>query len=249
MIKLLDSEKNFFVHINEIIEKVEKNGKIVLSKFLTLREQEVIKYLTKNRIEIEFYGGYSFSERKRCLFYPKDVNIKPEHNITCFKISYPKRFLELRHQNVLGTLMSLQIDRSLFGDIIIDYPDSFLFVAKEIEDIVKMDFTAINNVPITLEVYDDELIYEPKYKIKEIIVSSMRIDNIISNVYNLSREKAKQYILANFVYQNFQLNVNPSSKCEIEDIISLRKYGRFIISRLLRKTKNNKFVLEIKIPT
>ena len=82
--------------------------------------------------------------------------------------------------------MSLQMDRSLFGDIIIDNPHSFLFVAKEIEDIIKMDLTAINNVPITLEVYDDELIYEPKYKIKEVIVSSMRIDNIISNVYNLA---------------------------------------------------------------
>lgn len=249
MFKILDTEKDFYVHIKELIEKVEKNGKIVLSKFLTLREQQIIRNLSGKKINYEFYGGYDYSERKRCLLYPKDIEIKPDFNISCFKIDYNKRFLILKHQNVLGSLMSLQIDRSLFGDIIVTENDCFIFVATEIKDVIQMDLNMISRVPVTLELFEGKIDFEPKFIVKDVIVSSMRIDNIISNVYNISREKAKQYIQANFVFQNFQLVVNPSEKCEVEDIISLRRYGRFIISGIKRKTKSDKYVLEIKIPT
>jgi|SRR5690554_2645779 len=249
MFKILDEEKDFFAHIKELIAKVEKNGKIVLSKFLTLREQKIVSNLVRNKINYDFYGGYDYSERKRCLLYPKDYELNHQFNICCFKINYNKKFLKLEHQNVLGTLMSLQFDRSLFGDIVFVQEECFVFIAREIKDVIKMDFNIINKVPISLEMYYDKLDVKPKYIFKEIIVSSMRIDNIISKVFKFSRDKGKKYILASIVYQNFQLVVNPSSKCELEDIISLRRYGRFIISRMIRKTKTNKFVLEIKIPT
>jgi RNA-binding protein YlmH len=249
MIKLATTEKAFYVQISDQIDKVGKSGKIIQTRFLTLREQEIVKYLTRKSINYKFYGGYNNAERKRCLLYPHEVNLATAFNITCFEISYNKRYLQLRHQNVLGTLMSLKIQRALFGDIIFYHDQCFIFVATEIEGILKNELNMINNVPITLEVYDKPLFIEPEYLNKNIIISSLRIDNLISNVYNLSRDKTKNYILANNVYRNFILVESPSIKCVENDIISVRKYGRFIVSKIIRKTKSDRLVVEVKIPS
>jgi len=119
MLNILAEEKEFYAKINEQIEKVEKNGKIILTKFLSLREQFIIIETAKYyQINVLFDGGFDNTERKRCILYPNTIHVNPNFNITCFKIVTNKRYLTLTHQNVLGTLMSLQIDRSLFGDIV-----------------------------------------------------------------------------------------------------------------------------------
>ncbi|QVK16803.1 hypothetical protein KHQ81_07720 [Mycoplasmatota bacterium] len=250
MLNLLAEEKEFYAQIIEQIEKVEKNGRIILTKFLSLREQEIITDTTKfHRIKVLFEGGYENAERKRCFLYPDTVTFKSNFNITCFKIEYNKRYLKINHQNVLGTLMSLQIDRALFGDIVFSEEECYFFISSDIEPVILLEFNTINKVPITLERHVNKLDITQKFLTKEIIISSMRIDNLISHVYNLSRDNAKQMVLSSYVYKNYRITSNPAVKCEINDVVSVRKHGRFTISKMLRKTKSDKFVLEIKIPT
>ncbi len=249
MLRVLDDEKEFVAHLNEQIEKVEKNGKVYLTKFLTLREKEIIKENIKYKdVSVIFDGGYDNAERVRCLLYPSDITVNPDFNITCFAIEYNKRYLTLTHQNILGTLMSLQIDRSLFGDIVFVDTNCYFFASTEISYVLHNEFTMINKVPVQIVEYNQRLETNQKYLTKEIMITSLRIDNVISHVYNMSRDMAKKYVVANNVFRNFQLIYDPSAKCEINDIISVRKYGRFIISQILRKTKNDKLVVEIKIP-
>ncbi len=249
MLNILTEEKEFYAKIKEQIKKVEKNEKVILTKFLTLREQSILIECSKfSLIQVSFYGGYEFAERKKALLYPKTFTIIPEFNITCYNIKYNKRYLKLTHQSVLGTLMSLKLDRSLFGDIVFIDDCCYFFVTKDIESILVNEFKVINRVPIVIEKNDKDFIASVNYKYKEIIISSMRIDNLISHVYNLSRDSAKANVLSKFVYKNDQVVTNPALKCEVNDIISVRKKGRFIISNLLRNTKTNKIVLEIKMP-
>lgn len=250
MQNILVKEKEFYAKINEQIKQVEKNEKVILTKFLTLREQKILTEASKfGLIQVSFYGGYDNAERKKALLYPNTFTVDSEFNITCFNIKYNKRYLKLTHQSVLGTLMSLKMDRSLFGDIVFIDDECFFFVTSDIEAILINEFIMINRVPITIEKNDDDLVVNGNYKLKEIIISSMRIDNLIGRVYNLSRDNAKEYVLSKFVYKNDQIVNSPALKCEVNDIISVRKKGRFIISNLLRNTKANKIVLEIKIPT
>ncbi len=248
MLNILVEEKEFYAQINEQIENVEKNGKIILTKFLSLREQEIVLESAKyHQIHVQLEGGILNSERKRCLLSEDYINAN--YNITCFKILYNKRYLKLTHQNVLGTLMSLKMDRSLFGDIVFIQDECYFFVSTDIEHLLLLEFKVINRVPISIERFTDKLTIIEKFITKEIIISSMRIDNLIGHVYNLSRESAKQYVSSGYVYKNDQLVTNPAMKCEVKDIISVRKHGRFLISELIRETKSNKLVLEIKIPT
>ncbi len=250
MFKILPEENEFYAYITEQIEKVEKNGKVVLTKFLSLREQMILRHCIKrHHVFYDFSGGYENAERKRCLIYQQNLSIQKKFSITCFEIIYNKRYLTLTHRNVLGTLMSLQLERALFGDIVLIDDVCYFFISSDIEPVLLMDFKMINNVPISIKKYDELLEVIPKYIIQEVIVTSMRMDNLISHVYHVSRENAKKLVASNFVYKNFQLVSNPAVKCEVNDIVSVRKHGRFTVSKYIRKTKSNKYVLEIKIPS
>ncbi|MDF2698446.1 MAG: ribosomal protein S4e [Haloplasmataceae bacterium] len=246
-----DDEKIFYAKVNEYLKQVENNDKIILTKFLSLREQEIITEVFKySNSHIEMSGGHSHAERKRCLIYNINLTINDSlFNLTCYKILYNKRYLNLTHQNVLGTLMSLKIDRALFGDIIFQGDECYFFVSNEIESILINEFKMINKVPINLDQITEKIETDEKFIKKDIIISSMRIDNLISHVYNLSRNNAQELISNGSVYKNWQVVLSQADKTNIDDVISVRKYGRFIISKLLRSTKSDKLVIEIKIPS
>lgn len=247
----IEDEKSFVAQINEYKLQAEKNQKVILTKFLTLREQEIVKFIFRsNPSIIHMFGGYELAERKRCFIFNHNLTVDDKlFNINCFKIEYNKRYLTPTHQNVLGTLMSLKLDRALFGDILFKEQECYFFTSAEIEPILMMEFKTINRVPINLSLIDQKLEIEEQIEVKEIMVSSLRADNVISHVYRLSRSDAQALIGQGFVYRNFQVLTNNSTMCQVNDVISVRKYGRFTIGELLRTTKSNKAVLEIKIPT
>ena len=79
---------------------------------------------------------------------------------------------------------------------------------------------------------------EDKFENKSIIVSSMRIDNIVSELTNCSRNKAEELIENERVLINYEI-INKNSKIVINgDIVTVRGKGKFIIIEVIRKTKN-----------
>ena len=84
------------------------------------------------------------------------------------------------------------------------------------------------------------------YVEKKIIVSSLRCDAIISELYNLSRAVVKDKIASGELYVNSNLSVNPSMQLCIGDIISFRKCGKAKFHDVIRETNSGKFVISIK---
>ncbi|OOL79762.1 RNA-binding protein, partial [Enterococcus faecium] len=72
-------------------------------------------------------------------------------------------------------------------------------------------------------------------------VSSMRLDSVISEIYNISRQRSKQLIEAGKVKVNWTENTRPDFVLELLDIISVRGYGRVQIQELEGKTKKEKY--------
>jgi RNA-binding protein YlmH len=246
----LEDELEFVAKAKEYLKQAEKNQKVILTKFLSLREQEILNDLFRySEINLVFSGGYEQAERKRCLIIDPVIPISDNlFEIICYKIDYNKRYLNLTHSNILGTLMSLKLDRSLFGDIVMAENCAYFFTTKEIESIIQNEFKVINHTPIQLTIMDDSIEIENKYETREVIVSSLRIDHLISVVFKLSRSDAQQLISQNAVNRNFQIVNQKSAVGKKEDIISVRRYGRFIIGDELRQTKSNRIVLAVKIP-
>jgi len=227
--------------IDDFIKNIN-NKKNNLSKFLTEEEQILLKKYN-NKI---FFP--EFCERKRALIY-NDQNGEYDINdyITVFKVEYNKKFGNINHRDVLGSLMGLGIKRECIGDIVVT-DNIYFFTIKEMENYILNNLITIGRVNVSLiKVSIEEInnINFDNYIEDTIIVSSYRLDNIISERCALSREKAKIYINLKNVKINGVINTNPDYIVKINDLISIHKYGRLIIKEEVNKTKKDKYVLRV----
>lgn len=226
--------------IDEFLKNINEN-KNNISKFLSEEEQILLK-----KVKNKFFFP-EFCERKRVIIYNNIDDFNINDYISVIKIDYNKKFGEITHRDVLGSLMGLGIKRECVGDIIVD-DNIYVFVIKEMEKYVLNNLITIGKVSVNVNIIsidDIKNINFDKYIEDAIIVSSYRLDNIISERCAFSREKAKQYITLKNVKINGIVNVNPDYTVKIDDLISIHRFGRLIIKEEINKTKKDKYVLRV----
>ena len=84
---------------------------------------------------------------------------------------------------------------------------------------------------------------EESFEEKTIIVS---IDNFVSELVGCSRNKSEEFIDTERVYINYELVTKNSKVVNTGDIVNIRGKGKFIIDGLVRNTKSNKNVVEVR---
>jgi RNA-binding protein YlmH len=239
-------EHTFIDQVLEWKETVNTQYAPKLTDFLDPREQYIVHSVIGNKddISVAFFGGSPFVERKRALVYPPYFSPeKEDFQLSLFEIVYPQKFVSLEHRQVLGSLMSLGLKRSKFGDILIKDERIQIVVSKEISEYVRLHLQAIGKTNITLKETDltNILLIEEQWLEQSTTVSSMRLDVIISAVYNLSRQKVQPLITNNLVKVNWKIIDQPSFECKEGDTISVRGYGRCKILLVEGKTKKEKW--------
>lgn len=230
------------------LDNLVKNGfsKNLLTKFLSIEEQKYLK--SKKHIKIVFSNTYPEEERKRALIIKDDYEDEIDFNISILEFSYNTRFYRISHKDALGSLMALGITRDVVGDIIIG-ERNFIIVCKELSSHIKSNLNFINRASIEIsEVSFTELqnLDIVNYLDEQIIISSRRLDVIISHVAKVSRTKATEMINQSLVKVNGVIRLNGDYFVDFDDIISIRGIGRIIIKEELKVTKKNKIVLLIK---
>ena len=71
----------------------------------------------------------------------------------------------------------------------------------------------------------------------------MRIDNFVAEICHCSRNKAEEILIEERVMINYEIAIKNSKIVNINDIITIRGFGRFIVKEILRKTKSDKNVV------
>lgn len=222
-------------NVEKIIDALNNHG---YTNFLTRQELMLVKGKLRHN-EYEIYELYPECS-KVILYHDKLPDIK------LFKIENSS---SLTHRDILGTIYSLGLNEDTFGDII-KYHDSFyFFIMAHLDTYFKSNLTNIKNLNVTLtEVplsLKDEfaLTYYPK----EYIVSSLRIDNIVSTITNESRKSVLAKFTNNEVNLNYNDNVKPTKVLEVGDIFSIRRYGKYKYNGIKKITKKGGFIIEILI--
>lgn len=210
----------------------------VLTKFLTLSEQVIVQNMCKNRVDYQLFGGYQGAEKKRLAMYQQE-----DFDIICIKIHKNDAYLDLTHQNILGTLMSLSIQLDAVGDIIAE--EGIFFIIQDLEDFILSELTHINNVPLELEVLEDvDFIRTVNLSDESSSISSLRLDAVVSKIARISRLDAANMISNDLIKVN-QVLINKVTKTiQEEDIISIRKYGRFQIFDTKKRSKKGKIIMK-----
>ena len=227
-----------------------QDGKIVLTKFLDLAQISQIKALNKERLKVYFEGGFENAERLRAIIQLENYE---EPTFDDFKISiycaeYNPRHCPIHHRNVLGTIMSLGIERSTFGDINIVDNKIFIFVTREIEKYLVSNLIEINHQNVKFQKIDSFENFNQKGDIiKTINVASLRLDAVIARTLNISRAKAVEMIENKMVAINHIICENITKKCNLNEIISVRKFGRITILDNIKTTKKDRLSIKVGV--
>ena len=244
--------------VSKLIDKIEqviKTNKIAYTDFLNLYEKNIaLKILQKENINYIFYGGYEGAEREICVIYPKKFNNEIAINnskkeIKIIRILLPNMLKgKYMHKDYLGGLMKLGIKREKIGDIIVIDDGADILAKNEmityIENEIK-NLTRFSKSKITIEDIEELNIVEKEMKEFEIIVSSLRLDCIISELANTSRSKANEVIKELRVFINYENEENNSRLLKEGDILTIRGKGKFIIDAIIGYTKKNRIILKI----
>ena len=238
-----DFRKKILSNINKVLD-----GKVVLLNFLDETEASILEDIcNKEKIPYYRYGGIENSDRNRYIlsnYAVEDTDFK----ISIYKINYNKRYYNIEHKHVLGTLMSLGIKREVIGDIVIDEKKDIYFACtNEISKFLTTELQFINKAKIELEKIDYNIKNIINYEEKEVLVSSYRLDCVISGVYNISRNKSLEIIKDGLVYINHINNMNVSHMVNIGDEINVRHYGKFKIDRFNGTTRSDRSKLVVLI--
>lgn len=217
--------------INNAVEKI-KTGKN--TQFLDGRELKIVTGKLKKN-EYNIYYPYKDSE-KVMLYTGKVPKVK------LFKICTVEN---IRHQDILGSLFALNIDSSYFGDIVLYNDYYYVFVSDDLALYIKNNLKMIGNKKVSLEEVDLSVLdnYERKYEEKEMIISSLRIDNVVSGIINTSRKVALDKIKNKEVVVNYDVMNKNSYILKENDIFSIRRYGKYKFVGIVKSTKKNNFIV------
>lgn len=148
---------------------------------------------------------------------------------------------------MLGAFLSLGMKRKKVGDILAGKGKVQLALDKDISAYVQMNLTMIRKSTITFEEtsLSDLIEQEPIWSHSEKIVSSLRLDTILKEIYSLSRKEAQTLIDKGLVKVNYRTVEDSKFILREGDMISLRGKGRSKLVGVNGQTKKEK----IKVTT
>jgi len=242
--------KNHFIGedegiISNLFDKIELckkiNGTIYTNIFLPPQ-------IWAKLIEIEFELGV--------LVEVKGISIESEKKMVAFKSYYSNEILKfpfktiviknnskfnnLEHRHYLAGILSIGIKREKLGDLIVEDENCYTVIFDGLFNFLKLHLSTIGRSNIKIEEIENKYIPQYKFKVKEYLISSYRLDVIVSVLINNSRNEALKIINSSQVMVNYKFNIDKSSTIKKGDVISIRKHGKYIFSESIGETKKGK---------
>ena len=243
---------NQVVNMKRLLDKIEiclRDYSIEATDFFNPYEIKLAESILNRFTDIKYIiiGGLDNAERKIIV-------IAPDYHFFT-REDYPLTYYKLRgaenknHRDILGALMSLGVIREKIGDILVSGDTGQIVVKKEISSYFLYNLDKVGRDYINIEEIDlDDLEdVETVYREKTNTVASLRLDAIISMVYNISRSDSQRLINADKVKVNWE----PINKISLEisegDLVSIRGFGRFILDSIEGLSRKNRIRITTKI--
>lgn len=174
---------------------------------------------------------------KSVLIFGSDIN-----PITIYKCSFRGN---ITHSDILGTLFSIGYEPEIIGDIFVEDGYFYLTNLTRLNQFLEENFYQVRHELITLTKVDQIVLVRERFSKFSLIISSRRIDHIVSLLSKCSRGESLKLIEHGDVFLNYQEVKSGTMQLVEGDIFSIRRVGKFKLSRFLKNTKKQKEVVEI----
>lgn len=229
-------------------------NRVMYSDFLNQREKVVVQ---KNlRLEnCFFYGVNENADREILVFYPDKLNEEIVRRsldkvVSVIRIVLPNELKgEYEHRNYLSALMKIGMTRERIGDILVDSDGADIVVFDVNKDYIIQSLgqlTRFRKARIEQVGLDCARKKVDRFEESTIIVPSMRVDSIVSELARCSRSNAEELIESERVYVNYEVVLKCSKSVCVNDIVTIRGVGKFVVDGLVRNTRNDRLVIKIK---
>ena len=226
------AKKDYYI-IEKNINKIKRNEP---TNFL---DPATYKKIVAKLKGLNYKTYYPYNDCDKVIIYTTDT---PQISILEI-ISYDK----LTHREIMGSLFAMNIDSSLFGDIIITNNHYYIMIINSILDLILNEFNEVGNHHIKLKEVSFDILknYERKYEEINLIVSSLRIDNVISHIIGTSRDQIKKRFFDDEVILNYEICHKINYLLNEFDIFSIRKYGKYKYAGIIKNTKKGNYLIKI----
>ena len=217
----------------------------VSGPFLDMRQRSLAAKRFRGAGNLYFLGGYEDAERTMPVFY----EYEPDEGelVKAVRVVLPKGARKLTHRDYLGSLMGLGITREKTGDILVGDSGADILLAPEILSFVLTEFTKAGRENLSVsEIALTELdIGNVNIESVRCSVSSMRLDNCLSGVFNLARGKAQDAIREGLVFvNNIEMNKN-DFRMNAGDKLVLRGKGKAVIKEVGETNRKGRIIIKI----
>lgn len=244
-------EQPFIQQVLDWIDQVDGQYAPVLTPYLDPREQYIMQTLVASSVvQVAFHSAITSAERKRAIIYPDYYEVTAEDfEEKLFEIHYAHKFASINHSQILGSLMGAGIKRNALGDIITDGVRFQFALASSVAHYVALQIDHIGRQAVQLALIEPAELVHPidESQIESTTIVSFRLDNVVANVYNISRQRAKQLVQNGRVKVNFAEVVRPDFTLAQFDIVSVRGFGRFYIKKIGSKTKKDRYRIDLSV--
>lgn len=255
----LQQDKLILSKVEDKINFCIQKNQIQNTDFLDLSQKQLIsKFLKTNKISnYIFYGAFDKAERNILLIYPQKLESLVKENkidysniISVIRIELPNENKgQYTHRDYLGGLMKIGIKREKIGDILVDENGADIIINKDIEKFLLLNLSDLTRFSKSkIEKIDIENLRKLEIKKEEILatVSSMRLDNIVSEIAKCSRNKANEIIMQERVFVNFEVVTKNTKIIKENDLITIRGKGRFKVLELVHNTRKGRIIVKIE---
>ena len=251
----MDKDKFLLGYINDKLEKSKEQYIATNSQFMDLRQGSLIKnFLNNNSNKYVLYGGYREAERKIVIFFPEYVEYdnrmdcedffreNGEYNPIRILRVIKKGKKQLNHRDYLGSLLSIGIKREVIGDILVRDDGADIFVLEEIAEYINYNYIQAGNVSLSSEILKTEevLIAVTNKEEKLGFVSSLRLDNLVSTVFKVSRSVASDSIKKGLIFIDGVQILKVDKIIAPETKIVFRGKGKVVLVEIVGMTKKER---------
>lgn len=275
----MDTDEILIAQTEDRIRRAYDRNMMTSGDFLDMHQKKVLtdRFMTRSLpVKMVFYGGYADAERCIPVFLPEYIEWSGDYDdvpedlkelVSVIRVSAPKGGRRLSHRDYLGSLLSLGIDRSVTGDILVREDSSGgssdgmhggssgpgigadIIVMSDMAEFIEMNYTKAGRTDLSVSRHSIDELYigEIKTVKKRDTVASLRLDSVVSSAFSLSRAKAAEQIRRGLVSVNSMEAVKPDMEIDEGDKIVLRGSGKVLLSEVGGRSRKDRICITFDI--
>lgn len=261
---MTSEDKILIAKYEDKVRQCSENSMIACTAFLDMRERSVIAAHLSPQSEAKtvFYGVFEDAERVAAVMLPYYVEAadfsslrsyfseNPENNpLAVIEVEKDRFSKPLSHRDYLGALMSLGIRREITGDIIVNENGCKIAVLAHMADYIAENLCKAGRGTLKAKVIAAQNVAETEKTTgieDSFTVSSMRLDSVVKNAFNVSRSDACKAIESGVVFVNDSECLKADKKICGGDKIVFRRKGRIIVEDCSSVSKKGRIIVIIK---